>query len=324
MKNRILGTSQLKVSEICLGTMNFGWKEPQENSIERLEQYVDSGGNFIDTANVYSRREAEGMDFYGKDFDKYVDGTSERLIGNWVKDKGNRHNLVIATKVGFPYPGIQPGTSAVQIKTECEKSLKRLQTDYIDLLYLHMDDRNTSLEESLSALTDIVKEGKVRYIGVSNFTAWRLAKALEIADRYGFAKPCCVQQKHSYLRPKAGSNFGKQVALNDEMIELAKDSNISLLAYSPLIKGYYANPSKGLPEQYSGPDSDARMSVLRSIAHELDATNAQIVYSWLINSEPSVIPIVASSNKLQFYEALDSLKLDLTPEQMNKLNAAGI
>ena len=87
MKKIILGTSELTVSEICLGTMNFGWKEPQENSIERLEQYVGSGGNFIDTANVYSRREAEGMDFYGKDFDKYVDGTSERLIGNWVKDK---------------------------------------------------------------------------------------------------------------------------------------------------------------------------------------------------------------------------------------------
>lgn len=324
MKKKILGTSGLTVSEICLGTMNFGWKEPQESSIERLEQFVDAGGNFIDTANVYSRREAEGMDFYGKDFDKYVDGTSERLIGNWVKDKGNRHDLVIATKVGFPYPGIQPGTSAQQIKTECEKSLKRLQTDYIDLMYLHMDDRNTPFEESLSALTELVKEGKVRYIGASNFTAWRLAKALEVADRYGFAKPCCVQQKHSYLRPKAGSSFGKQVAVNDEMLELVKDCGIALLAYSPLLKGYYGNPSKALPEQYEGPDSDERMSVLHTVANELNATNTQIVYSWLINSSPSVIPIVAASNKDQFCEALDSLKLKITPEQMNKLNAAGI
>lgn len=324
MKKKILGTSELMVSEFCLGGMNFGWKDPVESSIERLEQFVEAGGNFIDTANVYSRREAEGMDFYGKDFDKYVDGTSERLIGDWVKDKGNRHNLVIATKVGFPYPGIQSGTSAAQIKTECEKSLNRLQTDYIDLFYLHMDDRNTPIEESLSALTDLVKEGKVRYIGVSNFTAWRLARALEIADRYSFAKPCCVQQKHSYLRPKTGSNFGKQVAANNEMFELAKESNLALLAYSPLIKGYYGNPAKGLPEQYAGPDSDARMSVLCNVAKELNTTNTQIVYNWLVNSSPSVIPIVASSNKEQFCEALDSLNLELSPEQINQLNNAGI
>ena len=130
-----MGASQLTVSELCLGCMNFGWKEPPDNSIERLKQFVEADGNFIDTANVYSRREAEGMDFYGKDFDRYIDGSSEKLIGNWVKSKGNRHSLVITTKVGFLYPGIQPGTSAAQIKTECEKSLKRLQTDYIDLFF---------------------------------------------------------------------------------------------------------------------------------------------------------------------------------------------
>ncbi len=278
--------------------MNFGWKEPAESSIERLEQFVEAGGNFIDTTNVYSRREAEGMDFYGKDFDKYIVGTSERLIGNWVKNKGNRHNLVIATKAGFPYPGIriQPGTNALQIKTECEKSLKRLQTDYIDLFYLHMDDRNTPLKESLSAMNDLLKEGKVRYIGVNNFAPCRLAKALEITDRYGFAKFCCVQQRHSYLRPKAGSNFGKQVAANDEMLELVEDSGIALLVYSPLLKGYYGNPAKALLEQYEGPDSDARMSVLHVIADELNATNTQR----LINSEPSIIPIVAATTRLKF------------------------
>lgn len=322
MNKVILGNSDLLVSELCLGTMNYGWKEPEKSSIERMEQFVEAGGNFIDTANVYSRREQLGKDFYGKDFGEYIDGTSERLIGRWVKEKGNRDKLVIATKVGFAYPGIQIGTSARQIKEECEKSLRRLQTDYIDLMYLHMDDRTTPLEESLGALSALVKEGKVRYAGASNFAAWRLAQAYEVAKENGFAPFCCVQQKHSYLRPRPGSNFGRQVAANDELFDFVRHHNMTVLAYSPLLKGYYNDSDKSLPEQYRGPDSDARMAVLKQIQEETGATGAQIVYYWMLHSSPSVMPIVAASTAQQFQEAVNTLSLSLSEDQMSRLNNA--
>lgn len=323
MNRKILGTSNLQVSELCLGTMNFGWKEPVESSLERLEQFTEAGGNFIDTANVYSRREQPGKDFYGKDFSEYVDGTSERLIGQWVKEKGNREDLVIATKVGFAYPGIQIGTSAKQIKTECEKSLKRLQTDYIDLLYLHMDDRSIPLEESLGALADLVQEGKVRYVGASNFTAWRLAQACEVSKRNGFPQFCCIQQRHTYLRPRQGADFGRQVAANKELFDFAQNSSMALLAYSPLLKGYYNDRTKALMEQYQGPDAEARMAALEQVAKETGATGTQIVYSWMLRSDPSVMPIVAASTSAQFQEALDALDLKLSEDQMDRLNSAG-
>lgn len=322
MKRIKLGCSDLQVSTLCLGTMNFGWKEPESSSIERMEQYVAAGGNFIDTANVYSQREAPGKDFYGKDFAQYRDGTSERLIGKWVKEKGNRQDLVIATKVGFAYPGIQIGTSPSQIKEECEKSLKRLQTDYIDLLYLHMDDRQTPLEDSLGTLAALVQEGKVRHIGVSNFATWRLAKAVEIAKKEGFAPICCVQQRHSYLRPQIGWDFGRQVAANEELFDFLQHNEIAALAYSPLLKGYYNNREKGLPAPYQWLDSEARMQVLEEIKEETGATGAQIVYRWMLNSTPMVIPIVAASTSTQFDEAIDALSLNLTKDQMDRLNNA--
>ena len=324
MKKRKLGYSDLYVSELCLGTMNFGWKEPEASSIERLEQFVAAGGDFIDTANVYSRREQPGKDFYGKDFSEYIDGTSERLIGKWVREKGNRQDLVIATKVGFPYPGIEMGTSAKQIRQECERSLKRLQTDYIDLMYLHTDDRSVPLEESLGTLTELVKQGKVRQIGVSNFTTWRLAQACEVAKKDGLVMPCCVQQKHSYLRPKVGSDLGRQVAANDELFDFLRSNDITLLAYSPLLKGYYGNKSKWLPVQYEGPDAVARMSVLEQISEETGATCTQIVYYWLLHTQPSAIPMVAASTTEQFREAQCVLSMTLSQEQMTRLDAAGI
>ena len=324
MERCILGNSDLSVSELCLGTMNFGWKEPQENSKARLDEFVRAGGNFIDTANVYSRREAPGKDFYGKDFGEYTDGTSERLIGDWVRYRGCRKDVVIATKVGFAYPGIEIGTSAVQIKVECEKSLSRLQSDYIDLLYLHMDDRKTPFEESPYAMTELVKEGKVRYIGASNFATWRLAKAEEIAKRYGFETFCCVQQKYSYLRPKHGSDFGRQVIAGDGLFDYAASSGITVLAYSPLLKGYYGDRRKSLPIQYEGPDSAARLRCLDEVAEEVGATPVQIVYSWLMHHRERIIPVVAASASGQLEQAFEATRLSLSDKQIERLNNAGI
>ena len=319
IKRKIIGNSNISVSEIALGTMYFGWKEPKEESIGRLNQYAEADGNFIDTANVYTRREAEGLDLYGKDFDKFEDGASEKLIGAWMREKKNRDKMVLATKVGFAYPGIEMGTSKRQIKEECEKSLKRLGTDYIDLYYLHMDDKKTPFEESLSALTELVREGKVRAVGASNFTSERLREADEVAKKEGFVRFSCIQNKGTYLTPRADVDYGRQAPLDKAVISLADELNITPIAYSPLAKGYYANRNKTLAECYVSKENEKRIKALDEVAKELGVSPVQLVYAYLIESRPSIIPVAASSTKEQFCEVLDSLKITLSQEFMEIL-----
>lgn len=323
MKRRMIGKTDLSVSEICLGSMYFGWREPEEQSLERLDQFVEAGGNFIDTANIYAMHHLNDRDYFGKDRNLFIDGGSERLLGAWMKEKKNRNQLILATKLGFPYPGTEYGTSAVQIKEECEKSLKRLGTDYVDILYLHTDDRDTTLEESLTALGELVAEGKVRYIGASNFTAWRLAQAMEISRERNLPQYCCIQQRCTYLRPRAGTDFGGQISVNEDMMDFVRESGITLLAYSPLLGGYYNDRTKPLMEQYQGADTQKRMEVLDEVAAESGASPAQLVYYWLMHSDPSVLPLVASSSRKQFEEALGALELKLSKGQMDRLTKAG-
>lgn len=319
IEKRLLGQSGISVSEIALGTMYFGWKDSRESSVERLNQYFEAGGNFIDTANVYTRREAEGLDLYGKDFDKFRDGASERLIGSWMKEKKNRDKIILATKVGFSYPGIEIGTSRKQIKTECEKSLKRLDTDYIDLYYLHMDDKKTPFEESLGALDELVREGKVRAVGVSNFTAERLREAGSVSKREGFAPISCIQNKGTYLTPRADVDYGRQAPLDSAVISLAEELGITPIAYSPLAKGYYAKREKGLAECYQSPENEEKIKILDKAARELGVTPVQLVYAYLIGNSPSIIPIAASSTKEQFCEVLDALKISLSADIVNDI-----
>ena len=320
MKKILLGNSELKVSEMALGTMYFGWKTPDEEGLRQLSEYSEAGGNFIDTANVYSRRLAPDKDFYGKDFGEYREGTSEKLIGRWLKENKCRHDFVIATKVGFRYPGIELGTSPRQIREECEKSLKRLGTDYIDLYYLHMDDENTTLYDSLLTLTELKKEGKIRYIGLSNFKTERVIEAVEIAEKEGFPKPICVQQRYTYLKPRLDADFGRQATADDALFEYAKESGLSLLAYSPLLSGYYVDRTKKLPEQYLTDDIDERISKLHRVANGLGISPTQLVYAWMLNLSPKVLPIVATSRSEQFREALSAFEIKLSKEIMNELN----
>jgi len=327
LKKRELGQSGIQVSELCLGAMYFGWKESEEQSIDRLNQYTEVGGNFVDTANMYAEYHKGDKDYYGKDFNSFVDGGSERLIGKWMKERNNRNNMIIATKLGCPYPGAEYGTSPKQIEEECEKSLKRLCTDYIDLLYLHVNDLRYSAEELMSTLDKLVKSGKVRAIGASNFPAWRLAQTQEVAKSCGFTKFSCIQQKCSYIRPAPGSNFknqfGGQVVANDELFDYVNYSkDITILGYSPLMGGYYNNRQKPLPWQFMGEDTKARIKALDKISEKTGYKPAQIVYYWLMNSNPSILPLVAASNRQQFEEALLSTEIELSQEDMTFLTQA--
>ena len=310
MKQRELGHTGVMVSEMGLGCMSFGGHISEAESFARMDDYVAHGGNFLDTANIYGRS-PDGSTQAGE---------SEAILGRWLAARGNRSQLVLASKVGFPYPGVEYGTTRAQIRTECEKTLKRLQTDYLDVYYLHTDDRATPMEESLEALQELIREGKVRHIGASNFSAWRLERSLAICRENGWEPFCCVQQRHSYLRPKQDSVFGQQKYVDLEMREFLRDTGLTLIAYCPLIKGAYVRDI-GFPGQYISQDSLIRLQTLRAVAEESGISPNQLVYYWLMHSDPPAIPLLSASNAAQFAEDIATLGVDASA-YMQRLDEA--
>jgi len=311
MKTIQLGKTGIEVSAFCKGVLYFGNRIDKEMSYHLMDRYVDAGGSFFDTANIYS--------FWLPGF---RGGESETVLGQWMRDRGNRSQMFIASKLGFGYQDVETGLRAKQIQTECEKSLKQLQTDVIDLYYAHVDDRLTPLEETMEAFDRLVQAGKVRYIGASNFLAWRLEKARTVSWANGWADYCCIQQRYSYLRPKPGASFGAQICANDDLLDYVKSEGISLLAYSPLLNGAYVRSDRDFQEQYLGPDTDARLAVLHKVAEELEATHNQVIFAWMIQSDPPVIPLMAASTDEQIEENLAALDLKLSDAQMTRLNTA--
>jgi len=306
-----LGDTGVRVSAFCLGTMHFGSQTDEETSCRLLDRHVEAGGSFLDTANIYARW-----------VPGYVGGESETLLGKWMRERKNRSQMFIATKVGFQYLDVERGLRARQIEAECEKSLKRLGVDAIDLYYAHVDDRNTPMEETLEAFDRLVSAGKVRFIGASNFAAWRLEEARWVSRTHGWAEYCCIQQRYSYVRPKPGASFDPQVAANDDLLDYCRVRGITMLAYSPLLGGAYTRADRSLSEQYLGPDTDARLTALRAVAEETGATLNQVVYAWMLQSEPPVIPLMAASTTRQMEENLGALGIELDAGQMTRLNSA--
>ena len=311
MKTVQLGDTGTEVSACCLGIMYYGARVGQETSFRLMDQYLAAGGSFFDTANVYS--------FW---LPGCQGGESETVLGEWLRTRRNRSRLFIATKLGFACQDVERGLRANQIRRECERSLKRLHTDVIDLYYAHVDDRNTPLEETMEALDRLVREGKVRHIGASNYLAWRLEKARLVSRTNGWAVYCCIQQRYTYLRPKYGASFGVQVVANDELLGFCRSEGVTLLAYSPLLSGAYTRADRGLQEQYFGPDTDARLATLRAVAGETGATANQVVYAWMMQGDPPVIPLVAASTDEQMKENMGALDITLSAEQMDRLNSA--
>lgn len=235
MEKILLGSSALKVSNLGLGAINFGTTTSESNSFNIMEEYVDGGGNFIDTANNYAV-------WNGGDGSE-----SEKTIGKWIQKNNNRKNVIIATKLGAlprdistrDFSNMQ-GLSRNVIIEAVKKSLENLKTDYIDLLYLHVDDYNTPQEETLGALNELIKEGFIKEIGCSNFRTWRIESARNICLKYNYKFFSAVQQRYSYLSPTLDADFFPQVAADKslkEYINYYKD--LTLVAYSPLLKGQY-------------------------------------------------------------------------------------
>jgi aryl-alcohol dehydrogenase-like predicted oxidoreductase len=310
MKTMTLGTIGVEVSALCLGAMYFGTRQDEELSFKLLDQYVDAGGSFIDTANIYAHW-----------IPGFRGGESEALLGRWVKARGNRNQLYLASKVGFEYSEQVRGLSARQIEIECEKSLKLLGVETIDLYYAHVDDPETPLEESLEAFDRLVKSGKVRAIGASNYLAWRLEKARWTSKANGWAEFGCVQQRYTYLRVRRGQSISPQLEANDDLLAYCTAEGVTLLAYSALLGGAYTRTDRPIPPEYAGPDADNRLVALRDVAREQGATRNQIVLAWMLAT--GVLPLIAASTPAQMQENLDALNITLTDHQLARLNAAG-
>jgi aryl-alcohol dehydrogenase-like predicted oxidoreductase len=308
MRTVKLGSTNEQVSALCLGAMYYGTKVNRPTSYRLLDQYLDAGGTFIDTANIYSWWVTG---FHG--------GESETLLGQWMKERHNRDRVFIASKAGFGYGEVKTGLSALQIQTECEKSLRHMGIETIDLYYAHVDDRQTPQEETLEAFNRLVQAGKVRFIGASNFRAWRLEAADCIGQTRGLARYQCIQQRYTYLQPRVGMGFAPQVAANEDLMDYCRSGSMTLLAYSPLLAGAYTRPEQPLDPPYQSPDNENRLAGLRAVAGAVGATLNQVILAWMLQSDPPVLPVFSASTAEQMNEDLGALDVKLSNEQMKQL-----
>jgi aryl-alcohol dehydrogenase-like predicted oxidoreductase len=328
---RELGRTGERVSSLALGCMIMGTATDEATSHQILDRYVEAGGNFLDTANCYAwwvRPDARGDE-------------SETLLGRWFARTGRRDEVFLATKVGgmVAEPVFRPdggpdwsrirfeGTGGHTIGRSVDESLRRMGTDRIDLLYIHVDDRSTPLEETLDALAGVVQAGKVRYIGWSNVRAWRLERARQLCDRNGWPTPVAVQQMHSYLRRRAG--LVSSSIVDDEFLDyLRANEDVTLVAYSPILKGIYDNPDKQtghrVMSDYDGPDAQARLAAVRGMAAELGVTPNQLVLAWLLHqTQPALVPLIGPRTLEQYEAAVPALNIKLPAEHIARLDTAG-
>jgi aryl-alcohol dehydrogenase-like predicted oxidoreductase len=313
MKQLSLGTTGVEVSAICLGAMRFGTRTDEATSFAILDAYLEAGGSFLDTANIYAVWEPGGKG-----------GESEALLGRWFKARGNRKACFLATKMGSKLQPGGLGLRAAQIETECEASLRRMGVETIDLYYAHFDDPVTPYEETFAAFDRLIRAGKVRFLGASNHRAWRLEASRAFCQSRGFASYCCVQQRLSYLQPVVGATFGNQVAANEDLLDYARSRNVRVLAYSPLLGGTYGNrPDRPVSDPYNTPHNAQRMHTVTTMAARLGVTPSQVVLAWMLHGDPAVLPIVGVSTPGQLRENLGALQVRLSAADRDELAKGG-
>lgn len=314
MNQRFLGRTGLKVSELCLGAMTFGRETTEEISIQMLDRFVAAGGNFIDTADVYTR------------------GVSEEIVGRWLRGQ-RREDFVIATKVRFPM-GSGPndvGLSRKHILGGMEASLRRLGTDYVDLYQVHCWDPGTPLDETLSALDTLVRDGKVRYLGASNYAAWQLQKAVDMSGRRGWEPFVCLQPLYNLL--------DRNIEL--DLVPVCLEEGIGIIPWSPLRGGWLsgkfrrgmtAPPSgtrveaaeqEGWSEAWSAYNTERTWSILDelfAVAEEAGKTPAQVALNWLLQQPGVTAPIIGARTLEHLANNLGAAGWALTATQMERLN----
>jgi aryl-alcohol dehydrogenase-like predicted oxidoreductase len=310
-------SGQVSVSAFCLGTIPFGTGIEDEDAFALLDRFYEAGGTFLDTADCYNQWDGAG-------------GESERVIGAWLRSRGVRDEMVIATKVGamttIPDDPSEPnfvGLAGKDIRAGAEASLRRLGVERIDLYYAHWDHRASRLEERVEVFAELVAAGKVGVLGCSNTTVWRIEQARALARSAGLPGYTCVQQGHTYLWPRpdrAGFDVTTPELLDYERAE----PNFALLGYKPLQRGAYTRPER---RPFEGglehPTNAARLATLHKVAAELGATPNQGVLAWMLHSDPPVIPVSAAGTVAQLDEQLAALDLQLDDATMRRLDNAG-
>ena len=316
MNYRQMGKTGLRVSELCLGAMTFGRETSEEDSCAILDRFVEAGGNFIDTADVYSA------------------GSSEEILGRWLKGN-NRADFVIATKVRFNMgPGTNDfGLSRKHILDGVENSLRRLGTDYIDIYQIHKWDQTTPIEETLSALNSLVQAGKVRYLGASNVAGYQLQKAIDISRVNGWEPFTCLQPLYNLL----------DRSIEWELLPVCQNEGVGVIPWSPLRGGWLSGKyRRGMTE----PPADTRISdaekynwserwsvyandrtwsvvdQLLAIAEEMEKTPAQVALNWVLNRPAITAPIIGVRTMAHLEDNLGATGWTLSAEQMSRLDQA--
>ena len=315
MDYKNLGKTGLKVSQLCLGTMQFGWSADEPLAHKILSAAYEAGINFIDTADIYSRWVPGNPG-----------GVSEQIIGRWMKSSGiPRERLVIATKLrGKMGDGPNDeGLSRVHIVQAVEASLKRLQTDYIDLYQTHWTDQDTPIEETLRALDDLVRAGKVRYAGASNYTAWELMEALWASDKYGLVRYDSLQPHYNLI---------ERDEFERELRAVCAKFGLAVIPYSPLAGGFLTGKyRKGQPM----PDSVRARGLAHActdrnfkLIEEMDeiakvhgATVSQIALAWMLKDPVITSPIIGPNKMEQLTDNLAALSVSLTAEEKKSLDS---
>lgn len=313
MNYRYIGRTGLKVSELCLGTMTFGRQVEEKESHRILDAYVSGGGNFIDTADVYSG------------------GNSERIVGSWLEGK-NREELVIATKVRGAIGEGQNrlGLSRKHIRKAVRDSLERLKTDYIDLYQVHAFDPATSLEETLRALNDLVDEGLILYIGASNFRGWQLQRALDLSGELGLLRFCCLQPQYSLMCR----------ATEFELLPVCSGESLGVIPWSPLkggwLSGKYTRGMKEPPaktrlgdaaqagdrerwDAFNNEKTWAILDTLKEVADKEQKSMAQTALNWLLGRKGVTAPIIGARSIEQLNENMGASGWSLREESIRAL-----
>jgi aryl-alcohol dehydrogenase-like predicted oxidoreductase len=314
MQLRPLGRSPLQVSPLCLGGNVFGWTADERTSFTLLDAWLDAGFNFIDTADVYSRW-APG----------HQGGESEAVIGRWLKQGGRRDKVVVATKVGLDMGEGRIGLKSARIRQGVEDSLRRLQTDCIDLYQAHKDDPDTPLEETLGLFARLIEAGKVRVIGASNYTAPRLAQALRTSERLGLPRFESLQPLY---------NLYDRAVFEQELQPLCREEGIGVINYYSLAAGFLTGKYRSQEDvrksprgantiaKYLNPRGLRILAALDAAAERTAATPAQVAIAWAMAQPGITAPIASASSLAQLGELVKATQLALDTETLALLARA--
>ncbi len=311
---RELGKSGLLVTPLALGGNVFGWTADEKTSFRLLDAFTAAGGDLVDTADIYSVW-----------VPGHKGGESETVLGKWLKKGGNRKKVLIATKVGMEMGPGRKGLSKPYILRAAEDSLRRLQTDCIDLYQAHVDDPETALPETLDAFAQLIKEGKVRAIGASNYNAKRLSKALQASGRHGYPAYQSLQPLY---------NLYERAEYEPELEPLCREKGLGVIPYFPLASGFLTGKYRSekdlagraradMVRKYMDDRGFRILDALDRVARQYHSTPAAVSLAWLIAHPGITAPIASATSVEQLNELLKSLELDLDPSSIELLDRAG-